>query len=132
LNDPVRINPTLPAPATTAGVQAYLPTKGPSFAEVLDQTQGLKFSNHAQKRLQSREISLNDDGISRLVDAVDRAEKRGSRESLVLMDGMAYIVDVAGRTVVTAISANSHSDGVFTQIDSVVLADKKSQIDHKA
>jgi flagellar operon protein len=132
LNEPVRVSPTSPAPVATVGTQTCRPTSGPSFADLLDQTQGLRFSNHAQKRLQTREISLNDDGLNRLINAVDKAEKRGGRESLVLMDGLAFIVDVPGRTVVTAMNANSRSESVFTQIDSVVIADNKSQIDQKA
>jgi len=56
--------------------------------------------------------------------AVDKADKRGARESLVLMDEMAFIVNVKDRIVVTAMDANQRGEGVFTQIDSVVLADK--------
>ena len=55
--------------------------------------------------------------------AVEKVERRGGRESLVLMDDMAFIVNVKDRLVVTALDANSRGEGVFTQIDSVVLAD---------
>ncbi len=102
---------------------------GQNFADALAQVQDVKFSNHAQKRLQAREISLTDDGLARLSDAVTKAEKRGGRESLVLMDDMAFIVNVKDRLVVTALDARSRGEGVFTQIDSVVFAetDEKSK-----
>ncbi len=128
--DPIRINssgqtvPTYPANTNQNRVE------GQTFADTLAQkvnlpeTQTLKFSNHAQKRLETRDITLTDDGLARLASAVDKAEKRGGRESLVLMDEMAFIVNVKDRIVVTAMDANQRGEGVFTQIDSVVLADK--------
>ncbi len=93
-----------------------------SFAETLSNI-NLKFSNHAQKRLESRNISLTDDGINRLANAVDKAEKRGGKESLVMVDDMAFIVNVKDRLVVTALDSKNRGEGVFTQIDSVVFAD---------
>jgi flagellar operon protein len=97
-----------------------------SFSDFLSQaqqTQQVRFSNHAQKRLDTRQITLTDDGLKRLTSAVEKAEKRGGKESLVMMDDMAFIVNVKDRLVVTAIDAQSRGDGVFTQIDSVVFAD---------
>ena len=94
-----------------------------SFADALAQTQNLRFSNHAQKRLEMRNINLTDDGINRLATAVDKAEKRGGKESLVMVDDMAFIVNVRDRLVVTALDSKNRGEGVFTQIDSVVFAD---------
>jgi flagellar operon protein len=113
-----------------------LPVQGPSFSETLQSVQNVKFSTHAQKRLQSRDISLNSDNVSRLSDAIDKAEKRGGKSSLVMVDDLAFIVNIKDRMVVTALDANQRGEGVFTQIDSVVFADpaagnKKSSIDIK-
>ncbi len=94
-----------------------------SFSEILSQVQDVRFSNHAQKRMQSRQINLDADSVSRLADAVDRVEKRGSQTSLVLMDDLAFLVNVPERLVVTAVDTNNRGEGVFTQIDSVVLAE---------
>lgn len=123
MTEPIQVNQPGQVSST------FLPTKGPAaagdqnFAEALAQVQILKFSNHAQKRLQKRDIVLTDDGLNRLAEAVDKVEKRGGRESLVLMDDIAFIVNVKKRLVVTALNAYSRGEGVFTQIDSVVLAD---------
>ncbi|MCB9134647.1 MAG: flagellar protein [Anaerolineales bacterium] len=97
-----------------------------SFADALDQARGLTFSNHAKKRLETRQITLSDDGLNRLMNAVDKAEQRGSRDSLVLMDDLAFIVNVYNRTVVTALDTQARGEGIFTNIDSVVLADAKA------
>jgi len=127
------ISPVRPAaPAATAPAsKPRAAAQGGSFSAALAQAQqaqaqqGVRFSAHAQKRLEKRDIQLGDDGLARLNAAVDRAAQRGGRESLVLMDDMAFIVNVKQRLVVTAMDGTSRKEGVFTQIDSVVLADKK-------
>jgi flagellar operon protein len=124
-------------PGVQAGsTQAKAAASGASFADFLAQTQNtqqIRFSNHAQKRLEVRNINLNDEGLNRLSKAVDKADQRGGRESLVMMDDLAFIVNVKQRLVVTAIDAQSRGEGVFTQIDSVVFADPgKSDSTHKA
>jgi flagellar operon protein len=124
--DPIRSNSTRPVqPAQNqsqpqSGVQN---ANGQSFSDVLSNVENLRFSNHAQKRLQNRNINIDQDGMSRLAGAVDKAEKRGGKESLVLMDNLSFIVNVKERLVVTALDEQSRGEGVFTQIDSVVFAD---------
>jgi flagellar operon protein len=111
-------------PAKPAGT--VKPVQGPGFIETLEHVQGVRFSNHALKRLQTREINLNSENVSRLSDAIDKAEKRGGKSSLVMVDDLAFIVNIHNRTVVTALDANQRGEGVFTQIDSVVFADPAS------
>jgi flagellar operon protein len=89
------------------------------FQEELEK---VKFSSHALKRLESRNIKLGEDELNKIQSAVNRAEQKGSKDSLVLMDNTAYIVNIPNRTVVTAMSVQDGSDNVFTNIDSVVLA----------
>ena len=110
------------------------PIDGNSFAETLSEVQNVRFSNRAQKRLEYRNINLTEDGMTRLANAVDKAEKRGGKESLVMVDDMAFIVNVRDRLVVTALDSKNRGEGVFTQIDSVVFADpsdnnKNSSVD---
>lgn len=107
-----------------------------SFLETLEAVQRVKFSNHAQSRIQSRDINLNSENVNRLSDAIDKAEKRGGKSSLVVVDDVAFIVNVQNRMVITALDKNQRGEGVFTQIDSVVFADpasetQKSSIDVK-
>ncbi len=117
------IIPTSANQSTAAPNRSGNGTGDVSFAETLSQTQNLRFSNHAQKRLEARNINLSDEGISRLSNAVDKAEKRGGKESLVMVDDMAFIVNVRDRMVVTALDSKTRGEGVFTQIDSVVFAE---------
>jgi flagellar operon protein len=127
-----RVNGVGEQPAKPAGT--VKPVQGNSFSETLESVQGVRFSNHALKRLQSRSIDLNSDNVNRLSNAIDKAEKRGGKSSLVMVDDLAFIVNVHDRTVVTALDTNQRGEGVFTQIDSVVFADPsgaKSSIDVK-
>jgi len=99
------------------------PANGPSFADTLANAQQVRFSNHAQNRLEKRDIQLSDDNLSRLSDAIDKAEKRGGKSSLVMVDDLTFIVNVRERLVVTALDQGHRGEGVFTQIDSVVFAE---------
>ncbi|MCJ8010607.1 flagellar biosynthesis protein [Paenibacillus sp. KQZ6P-2] len=87
----------------------------------LFQDELLKFSNHAAKRLEQRGIKLKGEQLAQIQNAVDKAAAKGSKESLILMKDMALIVNVANRTVVTAMDGSSMKDNVFTQIDSAVV-----------
>jgi len=82
----------------------------------------VKFSNHAQQRLQQRDITLGDDDVAKINQAVYRAEQKGAKESLILLDDMAFVVSVKNRVVITAVDQPSMKQNVFTNIDSVVIA----------
>jgi flagellar operon protein len=82
---------------------------------------GLKFSAHAQARLQSRGIDLSPDELVKLQEAVHRAREKGSRESLILTDKAAFIVSVKNQTVITAVDRENMKENVFTNIDSTVM-----------
>lgn len=82
----------------------------------------LRFSAHALERIERRGIGLDDTGLARLEEGVARAAAKGGRASLVLVDGTAFVVSVANRTVITAVDREHMRDHVFTNIDSAVLA----------
>lgn len=93
------------------------------FRQILEQEQKtIKFSQHALDRMQSRQIKLNEAELDTLSQAVDKAEKKGARESLVLMNkDLALVVSVKNRTVITAMDGDSMKENVFTNIDSAVI-----------
>src|SRR5207248_2667424 len=64
---------------------------------------GVKFSTHAQQRLQQRDITLDDQDMAKINQAVDRAQEKGAKESLILLDDMAFVVSVKNRVVITAV-----------------------------
>lgn len=81
----------------------------------------IKFSSHALKRLETRNIQLSDSEINKIENAVAKAESKGSKDSLVMMDETAFIVNIPNRTVITAMPVRGTEDNVFTNIDSVVF-----------
>ena len=98
---------------------------GASFKEILSKQikkkDGIKFSRHAQNRLISREIDLTDRDLSLLKNGLEKLEDKGARESLVMVNQVAYVVSVENKTVITAIDNDSIKDNVFTNIDSAVF-----------
>ncbi|MCL2188150.1 MAG: flagellar protein [Defluviitaleaceae bacterium] len=84
-----------------------------SFRDVL-------FSKHAALRLDSRDIQLSDDQMQRLGTAIVKAQEKGIRDSLVLMDDVALVVNVRSRTVITAMEQQA-SGNVFSNIDGTVI-----------
>ena len=96
-----------------------------SFEEILRrQLQGsseLKFSKHATQRLDDRGISLTQEQNARLEEGVAIASSKGIKDSLVLMDSLAFIVNVPNSTVVTAMDQADSQENVFTNIDGAVI-----------
>ena len=94
-----------------------------SFNEVFtEELQNLKFSKHAQQRIESSNMNLSSDDLQQLSNAVQKADNKGSNESLVLLRDMAFVVSVKNKTVITAIDSNRLKDNVFTNIDSAIIA----------
>ncbi len=108
----------------TAG-QETVNENGLSFQDVLrtktDEKESLKFSKHASIRLEQRGIRLTDSQMERLSDGTKQAEKKGIRDSLVIVDELAFIVNVPKNTVVTAMDSTETDTNVFTNIDGAVI-----------
>jgi flagellar operon protein len=118
------IFPQMPLPPLSGQARAKLPEAAnkPTFGQVLEQElTGVKFSQHAQERLQVRNIQLGKAELVKLSAAVDKAAAKGARESLVLMDNVALVVSVKNRTVITAVDGASLKNNVFTNINSAVI-----------
>lgn len=107
--------------------EARYSESGISFEEILKQKQEvtesseLKFSKHASMRLNDRHINLSEEQSERLENGVLKASEKGIHESLVLLDSLAFIVNVPNRTVVTAMEQSESEDNIFTNIDGAVI-----------
>jgi flagellar operon protein len=112
-----------PQPTKPSGTPP--PQEGTGFEDILKaqiaQPSTVRFSAHAQRRLESRSIEFGEENVTRLEQAVDQAAEKGSKESLILMDDLALVVSVKNRVVITAIDQQNRKENVFTNIDSVVL-----------
>ena len=93
-----------------------------SFQEIFDtKTAELKFSKHASSRLENRNIELSDEQMTRLKEGTDKASVKGIKESLVMVDNYAFIVNVPSKTVITAMDQSETNENIFTNIDGAVI-----------
>lgn len=98
---------------------------GLSFGDILSQKTSvsteLKFSKHASSRLYDRNIELTEEQLNRLNEGATKAGEKGIRESLVIVDKFAFIVNVPNNTVITAMDQTETNENVFTNIDGAVI-----------
>ena len=88
--------------------------------QALAKQEPLKFSKHANERLECRKIDLSQAQLNRLETGVKKAWEKGIHESLVMIDDIAFIVNTKNNTVITAV--NDSEEKVFTNIDGAVIA----------
>lgn len=96
-----------------------------SFQDILEQASGVssevRFSKHAMGRLNTRNIELTDGQMERLQEGTKKAQAKGIKDSLVLVDSLAFIVNVPSSTVVTAMEQSEAQENIFTNIDGAVI-----------
>ena len=108
------------SPKTSNSPQSEL-----SFQDIFQSTKeqtvdSLKFSKHANERLATRNINLSAEQMERLENGTTKAREKGIRESLVMVDDLAFIVNVKNNTVITAVGDTA--DSIFTNIDVAVIS----------
>jgi flagellar operon protein len=119
---PPGLAPVEPAGAPGSSGRAQQ-VDGLSFADVMRRQAGsLQFSQHALQRIERRGIDLSDGTLHRLEAGASRAATKGSRESVVFVDGTAFVVSIRNKTVITAVDREHMREHVFTNIDSAVIA----------
>ncbi len=104
-------------------------SSGLSFNDLLSQaldleiesTSELKFSKHATQRLDQRGIEMSAEQSERLETGVQMASEKGIKESLVIVDSLAFIVNIPNQTVVTAMDQEETTENIFTNIDGAVI-----------
>ncbi len=99
-----------------------------SFQQILKQaseqkihTDNVTFSKHANERLASRNINLDAKQMERLNKGIMQAKEKSINESLVMMDNIAFIVNIKNNTVVTAMDQSTNDSNIFTNIDGAVI-----------
>lgn len=100
------------------GSRSSPPQKGSAlpFERILDQE--IVFSVHARRRLEERAIPLSQEVREKLEEGLRTLEAKGGRTSLIVIDGVAFVVNVPERTVITCVE---NENRVFTHIDSALF-----------
>ncbi len=112
----------LAPPAAGPGKPVVKP--GKSFGEILSemqQTQEITFSKHAQARTDERNIKLSQTDLDRLGAAMQKAQEKGLRDTLIFMNDTAFIVNIPSKVVVTVMDNAETHENVFTNIDGAVI-----------
>jgi flagellar operon protein len=111
--------------ANRGTVQSQKESKNESFKAVMSKElasgRPVTVSKHASERLYSRGIELSPERMQQVGEAMDKAETKGSRETLILFDDMALVASVNNRTIITAFDREKLREGVVTSIDSAVI-----------
>jgi flagellar operon protein len=115
-----RVNSTNGSSSTGTAAQV---NNGRSFQEILNEqlNQRITFSKHANQRTEDRNIQISDNDLTRLEDACDRAQQKGIKDALIVMNDSAFIVNAQNKTVITVVDKNEMKSNVFTNIDGAVF-----------
>lgn len=90
--------------------------------QAIDKGTEVKFSKHAEMRMQARNIDLTKAQKDKINNAVSKARQKGVKDSLVILDNMAFVVNVNSKTVITAVNNNELKENIFTNIDGAIFA----------
>jgi flagellar operon protein len=113
-NPPV-VRTTGPAEKTASGA---------SFQDVLAETikgGGVNFSKHAAKRVTEREIEFTAENLARLNEGIRMASEKNLGDTLIVVDGTAFVVNAKNNTIITAVNENNAKGRVFTNIEGTVI-----------
>ncbi|HBM74428.1 MAG TPA: flagellar biosynthesis protein [Clostridiaceae bacterium] len=91
------------------------------FETELEKENQVKISKHAMERIKTRNIELDGKDLKKLTDAIDKADSKGARESLLLYKDVAFIASIRNKTIITAVDGQNAKDNIFTNIDSAVI-----------
>ncbi|WP_129596935.1 TIGR02530 family flagellar biosynthesis protein [Anaerophilus nitritogenes] len=93
------------------------------FEQVFQQTidKEVKFSKHATERLEARNIHINSKEMTKINEAVSKADQKGIKEALILMDNKAFVASVKNKTIITVATNEQLKENVFTNIDGAVI-----------
>ena len=89
--------------------------------DINDSDTGVILSGHAKKRLEERNLTMDGDEFLKIRDGINKLKQKGGKDSLIVTNQAAYIVDVDKQTVVTAMDKNDMAENVFTKIDSTLF-----------
>jgi len=115
-----KLNPQKPG-GRLDGPQAAFESFGDVLTRKISDESGIRFSAHAAKRMQERNILPTEDELTRLQSGFERVKAKGADSSLILVDQNAYVVSVKNQTVITALDRDMAQGNVFSNIDSVAI-----------
>ncbi len=89
------------------------------LSNAVDVKEKIEFSKHAKIRMMDRNINISPAQMKRIENGMVQARDKGIKDSLVLVDDLALIVNVKNNIVVTAVDESKEK--IFTNIDGAVI-----------
>ena len=89
--------------------------------EINDKT--LKISKHAHERLNQRHITISEADWSLIENKIYEASQMGVKDSLVLVNEAALIINTQNNTVITAMDREEAKTQIFTNINGTIIMD---------
>ncbi|WP_353892093.1 TIGR02530 family flagellar biosynthesis protein [Proteinivorax hydrogeniformans] len=120
---PKIINPTLAGRVKSKPKQLQETKSQSSFNDLFQKQlkDNIKVSKHAKNRIQSRDIKIDSKVAKKLDEAMEILQQKGSKDSLLIVNNVAYVVNPQSKTVITAVDEQNLKEKVFTNIDSAML-----------
>ncbi len=59
--------------------------------------------------------------MQKINQAIEKAEKKGIKDALILMDNKAFVANIKNKTIITASTSEQLKENVFTNIDGAVI-----------
>lgn len=87
----------------------------------IDKNGNFSISNHAATRIKERNINFSEADMKKINDGINKADKKGAKDCLILYKDVALVASIKNRTIITAVDKENSKGNVFTNIDSVVL-----------
>ena len=69
----------------------------------------------------SRNVKLSQNDIDNINKAVEKAAKKGVKDTLIILGSTALIANVKSKTIITAATEESLKDNIFTNIDGAII-----------
>lgn len=95
------------------------------FGQILEnirrKNQSIVFSKHALERMNRRNMQLTSEEMNRIERAFNKAEDKGVKDALILLDDKAFIASIKNKTVITTLFKEQLKENVFTNIDGAVI-----------
>jgi len=119
-------SPIQSQPINTRQVHSSKPIKSKSdfsfhFNQAIQTVNKLHVSKHASERLKQRGIHISESRWELINEKIHEAQKKGVKDSLVLLKDAALIISAKNNTVVTAMAREEANTQIFTNINGTIV-----------
>lgn len=81
----------------------------------------ITISKHAKERIENRGIEIDSITMYQLNEAMDKLSEKGSKDSLILLNQVAYIVNPQQKVIITCVDKEHMQENIFSGIDSAII-----------